>query len=120
MLSTTFAVRRLTTAAIAALAVPGTAGAAATIASPASAATSCASLEKAYANRNINHVTIAHRERTAWCAINDARRANGAPALKDIATLRTSALRHATRSTTLRWWSLPTDSPATSTPPKPA
>jgi uncharacterized protein YkwD len=103
MLSTTFAVRRLIIAALAAL---GTAGAAGTIASTAGAASSCASLEKAYANRNIAKITIAHRERTAWCAINDARRANGAPALKDIASLRTSALRHATRSVTLRWWSL--------------
>ncbi len=103
MLSTTFAVRRLTTAAIAALGLAG--AAAATTVATAQAATSCSSLERSYADRNINHVTIAHRERTAWCVINDARRANGAPALKDIATLRTSALRHATRATQLRWWS---------------
>jgi uncharacterized protein YkwD len=100
----TFAVRRLTTAAIAALGLVG--ASAATTVTTAQAATSCSSLERSYADRNIAKVTLAHRERTAWCVINDARRANGAPALKDISTLRTSALRHATRATKLRWWSL--------------
>ena len=97
------AARRITIAAVAAL---GTASAAGTIASTASASSSCASLEKAYANRNVAKLTLAHRERTAWCVVNDARRQNGAPALKDVSTLRTSALRHAVRSVTLRWWSL--------------
>ncbi len=97
------AVRRMTIAGLAALGVAGTVGSAAETASAASS--SCASLEHAYANRNIAKVTLAHRERTAWCVINDARAQNGAPALKDVATLRSSALGHATRSVALRWWS---------------
>ena len=74
-------VRRMTIAGLASLGVAGAVGSAAETASAASS--SCASLEHVYANRNIAKVTLAHRERTAWCVINDARRQNGAPALKD-------------------------------------
>ncbi len=99
-------VRRLSVAALAALGFAGTAGGLAQTAHAASMATlvSCPFMERAYMNKDVATLSQYKRERTGWCLINDARRKYGAPPLRDQWQLQNSALAHAKRAVTLRWW----------------
>lgn len=89
---------RLAVVGISALGIAGSAAASAQ-------ATTCGTLEKKYADRDITHVSTTHREQTGFCLAVDARKANGVTAtIKNSSKLQLSARRHAVVSTQLKWW----------------
>jgi cysteine-rich secretory family protein len=95
--------RRLVAAGLVAFGLAGVAGA---VAPSAQAVSSCAYYQRNFANRDITKMSDFARQRTGWCVVNAVRAQNGVGPLKNNTYLRTSALGHAQRSASLRWWSL--------------
>jgi len=57
-----------------------------------------------YVSRPVVSIPKAFQHAALMCALNRARKANGVAPLRFEARLRAAALRHATRSVTLKWW----------------